>query len=409
MRKRILRFLKCIFIPLFVIGVLLFYIVSLQNTTYENSEKLGSTLEDTVASSVQQTVDTVVAETPFVTLQSGGTEKPSFQMTVLDVGQASCTLFESNGEYMVFDGGDKETSSKVVAVCKEKGITHIKYLVASHFHSDHVYGIVGLIKAGITFDYLVVPDYETDSYAKTALMQLVDGSKVLVPYVGQQFLIGDIKATCICPVTEEYSDDNGYSVGFIFLYDGIKILLNGDATQESEVDMLSEEVDVAADILIVPHHGSTYSSSREWLSEVKPSAAIVSCGKDNEYFHPHEGVLQRLSEAGLEKESLYRTDLQGDIVVSVLNGVYQIVPEKEVTQELLWVPGKGKEKVEGAYSDIWDAKTDVVESYYIGNKYSKKFHRPSCNQLPREDRRVLISDRETALQGGYMPCGNCGP
>lgn len=409
MYKRIKRLLKCILIPLFVVGVFLFYVVSLQNTTY-TGDNINRTFEETVTSAVEQTVDDVIADTSLPEMKKVSDKPVSFQMTILDVGQASCALIESNGEYMVFDGGDKETSSKVVAVCKEKGITHIKYLVASHFHADHVYGIIGLIKAGITFDYLVVPDYETNAYAKTALLQLVEENKIIIPYVEQRFQVGDILAMCICPVSNDYSDDNGYSVGFIFQYQGVKVLLNGDATQESEADMLAGGMNIDADILVVPHHGSTYSSSQEWLSAVSPSAAIISCGEDNEYFHPHIGVLDRLKSCALTEERLYRTDLQGDILLTVDNGKYCITPEKEVSVELLWTPGEGKEdEEEGKYSELWDAKTDVVESYYIGNKYSKKFHRPSCNQLPKEDRRVLISDRNTALKGGYKPCGNCGP
>ena len=404
------RLIKCLLIPALIVGVTLFYIVSLQNTSYQGSDDAQESAEAVVGASLEETIEDVVAKVPISHTSGLEEDEPKeFQITVLDVGQASCSLIESNGEYMIFDGGDRSTSSKVVAVCKSKGISHIKYLVASHFHADHVYGLVGIIKSGITFDYLVVPDYETESYAKNALMPLVDDSKVLHPYPEQRFQIGDVVARCIGPVTAEYSDDNGYSVGFVFEYETLKVLIDGDATEEAEIDMLEAGIDVDADILVVPHHGSTYSSSAKWLGQVSPEVAIISCGRMNEYFHPHEGTLERLKECGIKDKELYRTDLQGDIVISMAGGNYTVTSEKEAEESLLWIPGEGKEKQPSKHSTLWDATNDKVESYYIGNKYSKAFHRPSCDRLPKEERRVIISDRGTALDNGYRPCGNCGP
>lgn len=403
--RLISRIILCVLVPVAMVGLILFYIVSLGNTSYSSVSLKEPDLKETVDKALEQVSDRIFAAGLLIS-GDDAEELPGFQITILDVGQASASLIESNGEYMVFDGGDKETSSKVVALCKTKGITHIKYLVASHYHSDHVYGLIGLIKAGITFDYLVVPDYETESYAKTALLRLVDASKILHPYPEQRLCIGDVWARCIGPVTDEYSDDNGYSVGYIFEYDTLKVLIDGDATQESEQDMLSEGINVDADILVVPHHGSEYSSSSAWLEAVSPDSAIISCGTSNEYGHPHEKVLDGLKECGVR--NLYRTDLQGSIVIDMTDGNYVITPERVVDEKLLWMPGEGKEESK-EYLSLWDAKIGTLESYYVGNKYTNRFHRPSCNKLPEETRRVIISDRDTALGGGYIPCTACSP
>lgn len=397
MKKRLKRLLVFLLVPLSVIFLLIFYIISLSNTRYSS--------EDT--STKEAVKDLVTDADAALSGFREASEDPEFRFTVLDVGQGLCCIMQSRGETLIFDGGDRSTSSKVVSYCKEKGISNIKYMVASHYHSDHIYGLVGLIKSGVTVENLIAPSYETDSYAKTALLQLVDNEKIITPYPEQVFQIGGITARCICPVTDDYSDDNGYSVGFIFEYDGLKILVDGDATSESETDMLSADEDLSANILVVPHHGSTYSSSAEWLDKVKPSIAVISCGANNEYFHPHIDTLNRLKDCGVK--NLYRTDLNGDVVIDYRDQAITVDTQKKAADEELWKQGEGPEDEAINRSSMWDAKNSKSEAYYIGNKYSKKFHRSSCSQLPDEDKRVLLSDRETALQEGYLPCSVCEP
>ena len=190
---------------------------------------------------------------------------------------------------------------------------------------------------------------------KTALLQLVDNEKIITPYPEQVFQIGGITARCICPVTgNDYSDDNGYSVGFIFEYDGLKILVDGDATSESETDMLSADEDLSANMLVVPHHGSTYSSSAEWLDKVKPSIAVISCGANNEYFHPHFDTLNRLKDCGVK--NLYRTDLNGDVVIDYRDQVITVDTQKKDSPVKMWKQGEGPEDEAINRSSMWDAK-----------------------------------------------------
>lgn len=401
--KRILRLAGYLCIPTCMLVAIVFYIFSLSHTQYK-SDTRPTSVGEIVTDTAQKSKEELLANG----FTSDQMDTAPCKITILDVGQALCCIIQSGNECMVFDGGDRDTSSKVVAFCKENGIAHINYLVASHFHSDHVYGLIGLIRSGIDYDCLIAPDYETDSYSKTALMQQVEEEKRYIPYEGQRLSVGDVKVRCIAPVSDAYSDDNGYSVGYIIEYQGVRILIDGDATAESETDMLDASLDIDADILIVPHHGSTYSSSQNWLDRVSPQTAIISCGADNEYYHPHEATLERLKACGVS--NLYRTDLNGDITIRISDtGNYQVGTQKRASERELWLPGNGPVKEENKLSELWDAKNDKVESYYIGNVYSKKFHRPSCGQLPKENRRKILSDRESALQEGYIPCGACNP
>ncbi len=124
-----------------------------------------------------------------------------------------------------------------------------------------------------------------------------------------------------------------------------------------------------------------------------PEYAVISCGKDNSYGHPTEEVLSRLRDADVK---VYRTDLQGDIVaVSDGNNITFTTSKNENIQTNETVTEK--------------TKTADMETMYIGNKNSKKFHRPDCSSLPAEKNRVELSSREEAINSGYSPCGLCLP
>ena len=95
------------------------------------------------------------------------------------------------------------------------------------------------------------------------------------------------------------------------------------------------------DVLLLPHHGSKYSTSPELLNLVLPRFAIVSAGADNEYGHPTPEVLERLTLIhSLEDDYLLRTDQMGDIVFSNIDGELSYYIEKQSTEEKLILPFK---------------------------------------------------------------------
>ena len=81
-------------------------------------------------------------------------------------------------------------------------------------------------------------------------------------------------------------------------------------------------MNVKCDVLKVGHHGSMYSSTEEFLEAASPSLAMISCGKGNRYSHPHDVVLMRLKEAGIQYQ---RTDISGNVTYNI--------SEKEITVE----------------------------------------------------------------------------
>ncbi|MDP3947838.1 MAG: MBL fold metallo-hydrolase, partial [bacterium] len=105
--------------------------------------------------------------------------------------------------------------------------------------------------------------------------------------------------------------------------DGIRALFTGDIGANIERRLSPDEL--VADILKVPHHGSKYSSSKEFLERVKPKAAFVEVGKNN-YGHPTEEALTRLAEAG---SRIFRTDRDGTVVLRWSGGKLFAIPSKQ--------------------------------------------------------------------------------
>ena len=137
------------------------------------------------------------------------------------------------------------------------------------------------------------------------------GAELCVPDFGAEYRLGEAVFTFIGPV-EEYSDTNNNSLVLRLTYGDKSFLFTGDMEREAENDLLDSGVKLSSDVLKVGHHGSSTSTSYRFLYEVSPEIAVISCGEDNSYGHPHEEVLSRLSDADV---TVYRTDLDGSVVL----------------------------------------------------------------------------------------------
>lgn len=235
-------------------------------------------------------------------------------MHVIDVGQGLSLLFESDGHYLLYDGGDSDYSSKVVSYLQEQGVQTLDYVVASHYDADHLNGVVGALHA-FEVDTVLAPDYETDtkiyqSFINTVVEKELD---VIHPYAGVKYALGNSSFTVLAPEEEEYSDDNDYSIVLRFVCGKTSYLVSGDATTLSEEEMLAGGLELDSDIYVAGHHGSASSSSQEFLDAVSPDIAVISCKENNQYQHPSQEVMERLQAAAVQ---VYRTDKQGDFEIS---------------------------------------------------------------------------------------------
>ncbi len=241
------------------------------------------------------------------------------EIAFIDVGQGDAACIKApSGESIIIDAGeDNSYEENMLPFLFSRGVTSIDYLFASHYHSDHVDGVYELMRI-VPVKNLVIP--ETDDYGNNTKQRLLttaqrNGVNVLEVSAGEEMEISDsLKVKFLFPDKKlfpnpEKNINNDSTVMLISCFN-VDFLFTGDIEEEAET-VLSQNYDIDADVLKVPHHGSSTSTSDKFLNAVSPEYAIISAGKNNSHGHPHKEVLSALKKADVK---IYRTDKNGNIV-----------------------------------------------------------------------------------------------
>lgn len=359
-------------------------------------------------------------DSPTVEVEAAASEVPAVTdapvdgtLTVhyLDVGEGNAALIESQGHFMLVDGGDRDYSAKVVAMLKSFGVETLDYVIVSHFDADHLNGIVGALHV-FSVDTVLAPDYtaNTNIYRSYVSIMQEKGLAAVTPQVGDVFAFGDASFTIVGPTRYDHGDVNDNSIAVRLVFGRNSFLFTGDAEAESESEMLSAGQDLDVDVLEAGHHGSDSSTSQRLLDAASPEAVVVSCGAGNSYGHPTRTVMERLQAKGV---TLFRTDVQGDI--SVTSDGVDLTWNVEPTTD--WSYGGGAE--DAVAEDTWDdsVKYDSTghtntSAAYIVNTHTRKFHLPDCpsaEKISVKNYAESNESRDQLIAEGYSPCGNCKP
>ena len=229
----------------------------------------------------------------------------------IDVGQADSILLECDGKFALVDGGNVSDGQAVAAYLLMQGVQKLDLVVATHPHEDHIGGLSDVIDL-IPVDTVWSSPIPNETNPVRAFLKSVSnrGLEVLQPKVGQVFNLGTATITVIGPV-KDYEDVNNLSIILMVQHGDNRFLLTGDMERVAENDLIESGADLKADVLKVGHHGSETSTGYRFLREVMPSYAVISCGKDNSYGHPHEDPLSRLRDAEV---AVLRTDESSTII-----------------------------------------------------------------------------------------------
>lgn len=345
-------------------------------------------------------VSGVVSETTAQSGQetAGVSESGSFTIHFIDVGQADSALVTCDGHSMLIDGGNADDSNLVYSVLQRETDGHLDYVVGTHAHEDHIGGLSGAFEAD-TADVTFCPVTEYDSKAFRNFKTRADerGGGITIPAVGDTFTLGEASVTVVA-VNSVPEDTNNTSIVIRIVYGDTSFLFTADAEQETEEKILESGQDIESTVLKVGHHGSSTSTSQAFLDAVSPTYAVISCGKDNSYGHPHSETLAKLASAGVE---VLRTDELGDI--------YCTSDGSEVTFSY----GEYHKDADTSAAEIEEPQQpDTISETYILNTNSRKFHRPDCSsasQISDANREEYTGTREELIEQGYTPCGYCKP
>lgn len=235
----------------------------------------------------------------------------------IDVGQGDSSLIITpKGNTILIDAGDEAHAKKVVSYIREQGIEKLDLVIATHPDADHIGGMDKVIK-NFDIDVFAMPDVsaKTNQYKQIQRELKTKKMKATRLYQGDEVQIDDdIDFEILSPVKgKKYDDTNEYSIVAKIVYKDTSFILMGDATMENEVDIINNVPDIDIDVLKLGHHGSSTSSSDYFITKTSPNIAIISCGKNNKYGHPHQEVMRVLKKHGVTP---YRTDEMGDIVIT---------------------------------------------------------------------------------------------
>jgi competence protein ComEC len=246
----------------------------------------------------------------------------------IDVGQGDAIYIEvPEGDNMLIDAGPGSAEDELITYLDGIGVKEIDYLVLTHPDEDHIGG-ADLVFAEYTVNTVLLPDCEKDTKAYENMINGIeaeDGCERIEPKKGQTFSMGQgATVTVLAPLSDRYEDMNDYSVVLRLDYYETSFLFTGDAEKTSEMEMIETWTDgkLDCDVLRVGHHGSGTSTNLAFLKLVTPELAVISCGEDNKYGHPHAEVLDRL--APYVGESIYRTDELGSIVFITNGSIFSL-------------------------------------------------------------------------------------
>ena len=258
-------------------------------------------------------IDKVFEESGLRNTQQASADK--MYVSFIDVGQGNCTLLRCGGKAILVDSGEVGAAQTVINYIKNLGIDELNCVLVTHPHTDHM-GAMTKILYEFKIDDLIMPEIPEEiiptnkTYEKFLNAVSDNAGNVIAAKPGETYSYGEMTLEIFAPL-RDYDNLNDMSAVSRISYGDTSVMFTGDATTTVEKDLLKKNIDYSATVLNVGHHGSKTSSSEAWLSAVNPKYAVICCGVNNDYGHPHSVITKRLEELGIE---YFETDLLGTIV-----------------------------------------------------------------------------------------------
>lgn len=242
----------------------------------------------------------------------------------IDVGQGDSTLIITPDKKTVLvDGGGSDSfdvgEKVLLPYLLDRRILKVDYVLISHFDTDHCGGILTIMEKVKVKNIIISEQAEhSENYERFKKLMIHKKIRLIEVKKGDKIKIGRYSEFKILfPTSRLLSENplNNNSIVAQFNYNNFKMLFTGDIEKLAEQQILkTEKAEIRADILKVAHHGSKTSSIPEFIKAVKPKIALIGVGKNNTFGHPNQQTIKNLENI---KCRIYRTDLQGEIIIKI--------------------------------------------------------------------------------------------
>ena len=242
----------------------------------------------------------------------------------IDVGQGDSTLIITpDKKTVLIDGGGSDSfdvgEKVLLPYLLDRRILKIDYVLISHFDTDHCGGILTIMEKVKVKNIIISEQAEhSENYERFKKLMLHKKIRLIEVKKGDKIKIGRYSEFKILfPTSRLLSENplNNNSIVAQFNYNNFKMLFTGDIEKLAEQQILkTEKAEIRADILKVAHHGSKTSSIPEFIKAVRPKIALIGVGKNNTFGHPNQQTIKNLENIRCR---IYRTDLQGEIIIKI--------------------------------------------------------------------------------------------
>lgn len=248
-----------------------------------------------------------------------------------DVGQGDAILVRTpNQQKILIDGGPDNS----VLSCLGRNLPfydrQIDFVVLTHPHSDHLFGLIEVLKRYQVKRILFLGAFEK-TYEYTKFSSLIQEKHIpsSAASIGDGFNLGLVKFSILYPFNslagKNYKSFNNPCLVSKISFAQRNFIFACDLEKQHEKELVLKNLDLQADVLKVPHHGSK-NLEEGFFQKIHPKIAIISVGKNNRFGHPHKFTLEKLQKIGA---IIFRTDLNGTIEITVdKNGEIKIKTQK---------------------------------------------------------------------------------